>query len=406
MKQFLFSAMALSIGAFAFAQQDPFGTNITDEHQFFLTELKESRDGDLEYLTRYTYNSDLTQLTKKEYFQIDIYDNNREVLVAYNLFKYDENNRLKEVEEYAREEEVEDFKKQEVLSYTYDDKNRLTSWTKSILNSAANSFRDAKKYEFTYDPQLNRVSSVAYHFSTESVPLTKIYDNAYHYDEKDLLTETVIDYHLEDIIRRQNYNYDEQGLHIGGSWTKSVNQGEEQVERRYTLVRDENTGNITSKQSFKLSRTGDLQPNIRFNYVYDNTDLTPRNIYYFKSEIDYALEDLDDSRNAHTKKIALFNDSEKTFEYVYTDRKKLNTKEISNKEIVSSVVYPNPTNGAFNIKTNANIQQVEVIDFSGKLLKTFGKQDSYNINDLKAGAYIINVKSDNNTKETLKLIKK
>lgn len=71
-------------------------------------------------------------------------------------------------------------------------------------------------------------------------------------------------------------------------------------------------------------------------------------------------------------------------------------------------VYPNPANDFFKVDSKGfdlSKVKITVTDTSGKIVKTFNSQDSYNVSNLEKGIYIINVR-DNNKSESKKLIKK
>ncbi len=80
----------------------------------------------------------------------------------------------------------------------------------------------------------------------------------------------------------------------------------------------------------------------------------------------------------------------------------VNTKNIS-------TVYPNPVVDTFNVnlsaKFNANNVSVTVTDLTGKTVKTFGTNDSYNVSELPAGVYVVKITDGKNT-ETKKIVKK
>ena len=70
-------------------------------------------------------------------------------------------------------------------------------------------------------------------------------------------------------------------------------------------------------------------------------------------------------------------------------------------------IYPNPSNGIFNIQNNGNINltSIEVIDINGRVIKsntsTFNQVD---LNDVSNGIYFVKLKS-NSTTITKKVIK-
>ncbi|MDC8104173.1 T9SS type A sorting domain-containing protein [Chryseobacterium sp. PTM-20240506] len=69
-------------------------------------------------------------------------------------------------------------------------------------------------------------------------------------------------------------------------------------------------------------------------------------------------------------------------------------------------VYPNPVKDIFKISNpeKIKISSVEVIDVSGKLVKTLKGSEEYNVSELPTGNYILKIKSNEITKMT-KLLK-
>lgn len=72
-------------------------------------------------------------------------------------------------------------------------------------------------------------------------------------------------------------------------------------------------------------------------------------------------------------------------------------------------LFPNPATQSFEISTGnqfGNIQQVSVTDINGRVVKSFGtNQSSYDISDLNTGIYMVEIRTENGV-ETKKLIKK
>ena len=82
----------------------------------------------------------------------------------------------------------------------------------------------------------------------------------------------------------------------------------------------------------------------------------------------------------------------------------LSTNEISKTKTNTLSVYPNPSKGEVNIKTDKKIKSTSVIDMSGKSLKT---NDSGNtdISSLSKGTYLLKVDFADGTSTTEKVIK-
>ncbi|PQA91923.1 hypothetical protein B0A69_15985 [Chryseobacterium shigense] len=70
-------------------------------------------------------------------------------------------------------------------------------------------------------------------------------------------------------------------------------------------------------------------------------------------------------------------------------------------------VYPNPTKENFRINNpeKLKISSVEIIDASGKLVKTLKGSEEYNVSDLPKGNYILKIKNEGGLTKMTKLIK-
>lgn len=79
-----------------------------------------------------------------------------------------------------------------------------------------------------------------------------------------------------------------------------------------------------------------------------------------------------------------------------------NDFELSNASIVA---YPNPVTDSFKINSSENVENVKLYNISGRLVKTFNANTSYDVSDLATGVYITTIKTKIGT-ETLRLIKK
>lgn len=54
-------------------------------------------------------------------------------------------------------------------------------------------------------------------------------------------------------------------------------------------------------------------------------------------------------------------------------------------------VYPNPSSGIINIRTDKEIKSTEVLDLNGRLIRDFGNNELLNLRDLNAGSYILRI---------------
>ncbi|WP_288244090.1 choice-of-anchor J domain-containing protein [uncultured Chryseobacterium sp.] len=86
-----------------------------------------------------------------------------------------------------------------------------------------------------------------------------------------------------------------------------------------------------------------------------------------------------------------------------TTAQSLSTNEISRAN-TSTFIYPNPTNGEVNIKTDKKIKSTSVIDLSGKTIRT-NDSGTPDISSLSKGTYLLKVDFADGTSTTEKVIK-
>lgn len=67
-------------------------------------------------------------------------------------------------------------------------------------------------------------------------------------------------------------------------------------------------------------------------------------------------------------------------------------------------LYPNPVTNSFQIDSKNNIETVKLYDITGNLSKAFTSKSNYDISDLSAGVYIVNIKTQIGS-NTLKVVK-
>lgn len=77
-------------------------------------------------------------------------------------------------------------------------------------------------------------------------------------------------------------------------------------------------------------------------------------------------------------------------------------------EAISVNMYPNPANDLLNVVANDKIQEIEIIDVTGKLMKSKAisnlNSTTLSVNDLNTGVYIVNIKTNNGQRQ-LRLVK-
>lgn len=69
-------------------------------------------------------------------------------------------------------------------------------------------------------------------------------------------------------------------------------------------------------------------------------------------------------------------------------------------------VYPNPTSGVFKIDSEIPVHQLQLISFEGKIVRRYNSVSQLDISDLPNGIYILKVQLTNGKTEVKKIIKK
>lgn len=59
------------------------------------------------------------------------------------------------------------------------------------------------------------------------------------------------------------------------------------------------------------------------------------------------------------------------------------------------VLYPNPVTESFQIISSLSIEYVDMMDMSGRVIKSFNKQLTYDVSDVPAGVYFVTIHSSN-----------
>ncbi len=81
----------------------------------------------------------------------------------------------------------------------------------------------------------------------------------------------------------------------------------------------------------------------------------------------------------------------------YIDFPEYDTSAINNPDKSKIIVFPNPSNGYFFVKSAYNIKQIKISDITGKLIRTINSDTKQVfISDLNTGIYILSVFSENN----------
>ncbi|WP_139421064.1 WD40/YVTN/BNR-like repeat-containing protein [Chryseobacterium mulctrae] len=89
---------------------------------------------------------------------------------------------------------------------------------------------------------------------------------------------------------------------------------------------------------------------------------------------------------------------------VYKSSGSLGVNDAINKKNNNLSIYPNPTKGEVNIKTDKKIKSTTVLDLSGKVL-TVGSSETVNLSAFTKGTYLVKVEFSDGSSKTEKIIK-
>ena len=81
--------------------------------------------------------------------------------------------------------------------------------------------------------------------------------------------------------------------------------------------------------------------------------------------------------------------------------------DTANLVIENVLIYPNPSNGFFNLISSSKIQSLYIYNYNGKLIRFYEKKINENliIKNLKKGNYLILIQFANQSKKIFKIIK-
>lgn len=179
--------------------------------------------------------------------------------------------------------------------------------------------------------------------------------------------------------------------------------------RSYVVrLRFNETGTIAAAQttgttSTFATTTGNWMPNTWYRvkvvgsstgmtYYLNDVQIYSGNFFttYAFNEIRFAHDNF--SGSAYIDRVAINNEAV------------LSTSDVLVKNMTLQI-YPNPTSDILNIKADSKINAVSVVDITGKKVNVELEGDKVNVRDLPAGAYLINVETENGI-STEKFIKK
>lgn len=122
----------------------------------------------------------------------------------------------------------------------------------------------------------------------------------------------------------------------------------------------------------------------------------------------FPNKDLAELREAVRKSAHLYPQSDNQMGFGIPDFSKAHNLMMSVKENDKAqfVLYPNPTQNEIYISSDKLIQQIEVLNFEGKLLKKLNVKEKLSLNELPIGVYMIKVNFEDGSSTSKKIIKR
>jgi len=323
---------------------------------------------------RYSYTAD--SLLES----IGLYE--EEQLLEKDSYFYDENKRLFEIHHDYVDESGE-WIQFTIDTFSYDENENLISnisWHKGAYNTE---FSLNEKIEFEYDAQARMIKYQSFWMNGDNWEGEE--GKEYLYDENNR------------VVKRKNFRYQS----IESYWYSN----------NYDLYTYDNANNEIKRIKMGVVYSDVIDTLERIEFVYDNECTTATTAFPF------GLEDEVHNSNPHYYTNIPISENRKnknstweqgtTAEYVYSDF----TSTLSGLELKSNKsfsLYPNPAKNSINIDVRENMLAISLIIYNlhGQLLKSFTVDNLHaiDISSLKKGIYLIELKSENQTYSTQKLI--
>ncbi len=306
--------------------------------------------------------------------------------------------------------------------YSYNTDGSRNNYIISVWDTTIGSWINSKKYIYVYDDNGKTSEYICQKWDTITGDWINSWQNLFFYDTNDYTTRTM--YQIWDTVtsswtnfNQSLYYYNDNGfktLYIYQTWDSSDSSWQNVAQYLYDYDGDKLIHYY--KQVWKIIDSS-WQNNYQYFYSYD----TSGNMILSKYQT--WNTDTDEWEN-NTQWLYTYdsagNKTEFTTQYwnAGTDWKDLR-KEVyywSQFDAVSSIpdknvqikLYPNPTNNLLNIVCENNIDELQILDISGKILikkYNIDKKITLNIADLPSNIYLIKLMV-NGKETTQKFIKK
>ena len=84
---------------------------------------------------------------------------------------------------------------------------------------------------------------------------------------------------------------------------------------------------------------------------------------------------------------------------------KNNTLGISENESSQYTIYPNPTDGVLNVKSEKTFSKISVYNMLGQLVETTSENNQIDLSKAEAGIYLLKIEDGNGNSQTHKIVK-
>lgn len=369
-----------------------------DANNNVLTDWAESWDGTswvISDKTDYTYDENNNELSYKWFFWSGTDWENYQK----GSYVYDANNNI--LTELVQDGDGSNWVNSMLMTKTYDANNNLTSYLHQNWNGTdwENYWREI----YTYDVKNNMTSSLHQVWSVEQWEDNG--QNTYSYDADNRLIKAItqVDNGAELVTSETTHFYNTDNKPERDSTHTSGNSWERDYQVLYTY---DSNGNLASTlyQSYNSGIPEDIN---RTLYTYDNSNNETSQFsqdWKDNSWVNWDLErqtfDENDTLTNYSYRYwdasgTVIMDGDSSAYYYHTVNTGLKENDISKGNIT---VYPNPSDGIFNIESNNTVKSLEIYDSFGKLTysesgykQQFGKE--INLSNYGNGVYLIKLQT-------------
>lgn len=338
---------------------------------------------------------------------------------GYN-YQYDSSNNLISEANFSWNSENNNWELQDKTTYTYNSNNKVTERLYQQWNSDTNQFVNYYKETNTYNANNNLVQSTNQDWNGSQWINT--YQISISYNGNNLNVATFLDWNGTAWVNDEKSTVTYVGNNISQFLNEEWTGSQWNVTSRDLLTYNANNKIILSESedwvngiwipeyqtSFVINAAGnrvqeidtEMGYNYKNDYTYDTSALLSSFAHPFKDKtgIDYLVESFPYVNKILSSIESSFDDN--TNQYILAGRTTYNyLNALATKDIISQnrdkiTLYPNPTHSILNIQIDKTIEEVSIIDISGRTTNVkLAANNTIDVNTLSSGIYFIMIKT-------------